>query len=79
MPAKSETIHSNSILRLFKQNMMLKIMEIKNNEPGLAQKEVSKQLGYSYSTSNRYRDDINMDNHYNRNKNRKKSYKSNST
>ena len=30
--AKSEILNSNSILRLYKQNMLLKFMEIKSNE-----------------------------------------------
>jgi len=35
--AKSEILNSNSILRLYKQNMMLKFMEIKSNEVKLTQ------------------------------------------
>ena len=61
MAAKSETLSWNSILRLNKQNMMWKFMEIKTNEPKLTQKEFSKQLGFSDSTIKRYRDDINTD------------------
>ena len=41
--------------------MMLKIMEMKSNEPKSTQKQNSKQLGYSDSTIERYRDDIQMD------------------
>ena len=37
MAAKSENLYSNSILRLYKQNMMLKFMKIKSNEPKLTQ------------------------------------------
>ena len=40
--AKSENLTSNSILRFYKQNRMLKFMEIKSNEPKLSQKEISK-------------------------------------
>ena len=54
-------------------------MEIKSNEPQLTQKEISKYLGFSDSTIRRYRDDINIDSPYNRNKCRKKNFKSNST
>ena len=61
MAAKSETLNSNSILRLNKQNMMWKFMEIKTNEPKLGQKEFPKQLGFSDSTIKRYREDINTD------------------
>ena len=50
MAAKSENLYSNSILRLYKQNMMLKFMEIKSNETKLTQKEISNQLGFSDST-----------------------------
>ena len=32
MAAKSETLHSNSILPLYKQNMVLNFEEIKSNE-----------------------------------------------
>ena len=61
MAAKSENLKSNSILRLYKQNMMLKFMEIKTNEPRLTLKQISNQLGYSDRTLKRYRDDISME------------------
>ena len=67
MAAKSEKMHSKSILRIHKQNMMLKVVEIKSIEPKLTQKHFSKQLGYSHTTIKRYRDYINMDSPYNRN------------
>ena len=54
--------------------MMLKLMEIKSNEPRLTQKEISKQLTYSVSTVKRYRDDINMDSPYKRKKYEKEKY-----
>ena len=54
---------------------MLKFVETKSNEPRLTQKEIPKQVGYSDSTIKRYRDDINMDKPYNRQK-RKKNTKS---
>ena len=44
MAAKSDTINLNSMKRLSKQKMMLKIVKIKNNELKLTQTEVSKQL-----------------------------------
>ena len=44
MGAKSENLNSNSILRLYKQNMVLKFMEIKSNETKRTQKEISNQL-----------------------------------
>ena len=58
MAVKSENLNSNSILRLYKQNMMLNIMEIKSDEPKLTQKQISSQLGYSDTTIKRYRDDF---------------------
>ena len=61
MAAKSKNLHSNSRLRSYKQNMMLKFMEIKSNETKLTQKEISNQLWFSDSTIKRYRGDINMD------------------
>ena len=79
MAVKSENLNSNSKIRLYKQNMMLKFMEIKSNEPKLTQKQISSQLGYSDSTIKRYRDDIQMDSPYKRNKYRQKNNKSNTT
>ena len=61
MAAKSDALNSNSILRLYKQNMMLKFMEIKSNEPRLTQKQICNQLGNSDSTIKRYREGISMD------------------
>ena len=77
MAGKSEILNSNSILRLYKQKLMLKFMEIKSNEPKLTQKQISMQLGFSDSTIKRYKDDINMHSPYNRNKYEKKNTKSN--
>ena len=79
MATKSENLNSNSKLRLYKQNMMLKFMEIKSNEPKLTQKQISNQLGFSDSTIKRFRDDIQMDSPYKRNKYRKKNNKPNTT
>ena len=79
MAAKSENLNSNSILRLYQQNVMLKFMEIKSIESNLPQEQICNQLGFSDSTIKRYRDDTNMDSPYNRKKDRKKNNKSNST
>ena len=79
MAVKSENLNSNSLVRLYKQNMMLKFLEIKSIETKLTQKLCSNQLGYSNSTTKRYRDDIQMDSTYKRNKYRKKNNKSNTT
>ena len=77
MAAKSENLISNSVLRLFKQNLMLKFMEINSIEPKLTQKQICNQLGYSDSTIRRYRDDISMDSPYKGNNYRKKNNKPN--
>ena len=50
-------------------------MEIKSNEPRLTQKQICNQLGYSDITIKRYRDDINMDIPYIRNKYKKRTTK----
>ena len=50
MATKSENVNSNSILLLYKQKMMLKIMEIKSNECRLTQKQICNQLGVSNRT-----------------------------
>ena len=71
MAVKSENLNSKSILRLYKQNMMLNLMELKSNEPKLTQKQICNQLGYSDSTIKRYRDDISMDSPYKRKKYKK--------
>ena len=75
MATKSE--NSNSILRLYKQNM-LKFLEIKSNEPKLIQKQICNQLDYSDSTNKRYRDDIIIDSPYRRSKYKKRNNESNS-
>ena len=61
MAANSESLNSNSILRLYEQNMILKFIQIKSNEPRLTQKQISNQLKFSDSTIKRYRDDNIMD------------------
>ena len=75
MAAKPENLNSSSILRLYKQHMMLKLMDIKSKEPRLTQKQISKQLDYSDKLFKRYRDDINMDSPYIRRKYKKKNNK----
>ena len=53
--------------------MVLKLMEIKSNEPKIIQKQICNQLGFSDSTIRRYRDGIQMDSPYSRNKYRKEN------
>ena len=59
--------------------MMLKLMEMKSNDPRLTQNEISKQLTYSHSTVKRYRDDINMDSPYKRKKYKNTNTESNTS
>ena len=61
MASKSKTLNSNSILRLYIRNMILKFIESKTNEPKLTQKEISNQLRFSHNTIKRYRNDIQKD------------------
>ena len=70
---KSQSIDPNSINRLYKTNMMLNFMDIRSNNPRMTQKQICKELGTSDSTIKRYRDDIQMDSPYNRNKYKKKT------
>ena len=64
MAAKSENLNSNSILRLYKQNLVLKFIEKKSKERKVTEKQVCNQLRYSDSTIKRHRDDISMDGPY---------------
>ena len=77
--AESETLLSNSILQLYKQNEMLKIRENKSNEPRLTQKQNSKQLGCSDSAVKVYREDKQVDSPYKRNIYKMKTTKSNTS
>ena len=67
MATKSENVTSNAILRLYKQNMVLKSTEIKPNETRLTQKQIYYELRYSDSTIKRDRNDFQMDSLYSRN------------
>ena len=79
MAIKSENLNSIAILRFYKQNMMLRVLELKSKEPRLTQKQICNQLGYSDSPIKRYRDDIQMDSSFSRNIYRKKCNKSNNS
>ena len=68
----SESSSSNSIIRLYKQNKILNSMDNKNDNPRRTEKQISKQLRFSESTIERYRDDIQMDSLYHRNSNKKR-------
>ena len=75
MAVKSENLNSNSISRLYKQNKMLKFMEIKSNEPKLTQKQICNQLGHSDSTIKQFKEDNIMNSPYKTKKYRKKTSK----
>ena len=62
LPQISKTGHldSNLISRQYKLNLMAKFMQIKFENPKLKQCELADQLSYSSSTSQRYRNYINM-------------------
>ena len=77
MAEKSEKKNSNSILRLYKQKMMLKNMENKSNESKLTKKQICTQLRNSDGTIKRYRVDIDMDSPYKRTNYKKKTTKQN--
>ena len=55
---KLQNLESDSLLRLAKQNLLLKIGETKFNDPRLTQKQATKQMGFSCGTLKRYRIDI---------------------
>ena len=51
---------------------MFNFMEIETNNPKLTQKQLPKEMGVSDWTIKRYKNDINMDNPYNRNNTKRK-------
>ena len=53
-------LDSNLISRQYKLNLMADFMRLKYENPKLKQSEIANQLGYSTSTLQRYRNDINM-------------------
>ena len=72
---KSRSIEANELIRTYKLDRCCDFMEDKFNNPGLIQKQICKQLGFSDSTIKRYRDDIKMDSPYRRNNHKKKKPK----
>ena len=62
MAAKSEILNSNSILPVFIHILMLEFLEQKSKELKSTQKQTSKQLNYTDSTSKQYRDNVQMGN-----------------
>ena len=57
---KIRNLDSNLISRQYKLNLMAKFMQIKFENPKLKQSEKADQLGYSSSTLQIYRNDINL-------------------
>ena len=56
--SKTGNLDSNLISRQYKLNLMADFMRMKNENPKLNQSQIANQLGYSTSTSQRYRNDI---------------------
>ena len=57
---KTSNLDSNLISRQNKLNVMADFMRMKYENPKLKQSETANRLGYSSSTLQRYRNDINM-------------------
>ena len=57
---KTSNLDANVISRQYKLNLMADFMKVKFESPKLKQSEMANQLGLSYSTLQRYRNDINM-------------------
>ena len=72
---RSRSIEPNDLIRTYKLDRCCDFMEEKFNNPRLTQKQICKQLGFSNSTTKRYRDDIKMDSPYRRNNQKKKKPK----
>ena len=80
--SRTGNLDSNLISRQYKLNLMADFMRVKYENPKMKQSEIANQLGYSTSTLQRYRNDINMLSPYrihpnNTNKQRKKTSNSN--
>ena len=76
--SRTSDLDSNLISRQNKLNLMADLMRVKYENPKMKQSEIANQLGYSTSTLQRYRNDINMLSRYrvhpnNTNKQRKKT------
>ena len=58
--SRTGSLHSNFITRQYKLDSMVRLMKIKSVSPKMQQNQTAKELGYSSSTLQRYRNDINM-------------------
>ena len=81
--SRTSNLDSNLISRQYKLNLMADFMRVKYEDPKMKQSEIANQVGYSTSTLQRYRNDINMLSPYgiqtnNTNKQRKKTSNTNS-
>ena len=81
--SRTGNLDPNLISRQSKLDLMSKFMCIKFEKPKMKQSEIANQLGYSTSTLQRYRNDINMLSPYrvhpiNTNKQREKTSNTNS-
>ena len=57
---KTSNLDANLISRQYKLNLMADFMRLKYENPKLKQSEIANRLGYSSSTLQRYRNDVNM-------------------
>ena len=57
---KTSNLDANPISTQYKLNLMADFMRLKYDNSRLRQSEIANQLGYSSSTLQRYRNDINM-------------------
>ena len=57
---KTSNLDANLISRQNKLNLMCDFMRLKYENPKLRQSEIANRLGYSSSTLQRYRNDVNM-------------------
>ena len=58
---KTQSSNPKSKLRLHKQVLLLKFVEMKNNDPKVTHKQIAKEKGISDGTIQSYRKDISMD------------------
>ena len=58
--SRTGNLDPNLISRQYKLDLMSKFMCIKFENPKMKQSDIANQLGYSTSTLQRYRNDINM-------------------
>ena len=58
---KSESVDSNSIKRLYKKTLFLKIIELINQKPELLQEQLKNEEGISDFTMKKYRNDRKTD------------------